>query len=118
VSSTHAPPLLPFLVFPFLAPQTSIQVKFPAPLAGPHDYSLQWKAHGQGDYAPHQAVTVAAGAVTAEAVDLEPGTTYCIRLCRNYPSSTTLLFGPELIVDTEQVGCTPKTKSSPCCVVS
>lgn len=56
---------------------------------------------------------LAAGAVKAEAVDLEPGTTYCIRLT----SKEGALSGPELILDTEQVGCTPKAERS-CCVVS
>jgi hypothetical protein len=53
--------------------------------------------------------------IKAEAEPLEPGKTYCVRLlykdARGEPGSA----GPELIVDTEQVGCTPAQKS--CCVV-
>jgi hypothetical protein len=106
--------------------QTSIRVRFSVPLSAPH--LLQWKAYGdlQQDYALTGAavVTVPAGATTAEVVDLEPGNTYCLRLLRQPAlpmggdtSAPTATFGPELIVDTEQVGCTPKTSSS-CCIVS
>jgi hypothetical protein len=106
--------------------QTSIRVRFSVPLSAPH--LLQWKAYGDlqdYDALSGAAVTVPAGATTAEVVDLEPGATYCLRLLRQPAlpmggdtSAPTATFGPELIVDTEQVGCTPKTSSSSCCIVS
>ena len=57
--------------------------------------------------------------IVAEATDLLPATTYCLRIVpmdmdsrvsggRGEPS-------PELIVDTEAIGCTPDSKS--CCIV-
>jgi len=49
--------------------------------------------------------------IRAEAEDLQPGTTYCVRLAVNGEP------GPELIVDTEQVGCTPKAEKG-CCFIS
>ena len=46
----------------------------------------------------------------AEATDLTPGSTYCVRL-----SCDGMDPGPELIIDTEQVGCTPKSSGG--CVI-
>jgi hypothetical protein len=67
------------------------------------------------------AVEVAPGSKNckAEAEPLEPGMTYCVRLVllaendgQQGPP------GSELIVDTEQVGCTPKAGSGcGCCVI-
>lgn len=48
-----------------------------------------------------------------ELEDCEPGTTYEIRLFDTATQET----GPSLIIDTEQVGCTPGQKNSSCCVV-
>lgn len=53
--------------------------------------------------------------VKGEAVDLTPGTTYCIR-CRCISNGATGEPGKELIIDTEQVGCTPKADKS-CCII-
>lgn len=53
--------------------------------------------------------------VKGEASDLNPGMTYCVRVhCVN--NSVKGEPGPDLIIDTEQVGCTPKSERS-CCIV-
>jgi len=59
-------------------------------------------------------IELPAGTGKAEAVDLLPGTTYCIRLVTKDGSEDP---GPDLILATEQVGCTPKANKS-CCVIS
>jgi hypothetical protein len=58
-------------------------------------------------------IELGAGTTKTQAIDLEPGTTYCIRLISK---DGTQEPGPELILDTEQVGCTPKTSNS-CCAI-
>lgn len=91
--------------------QTSISVEF-APTNSQTAYILQWKEHPQSwDTAKKKELPV--GASKAEAEDLQPGTTYCIRLACKTGAQ---LPGPELILDTEQVGCTPKADKS-CCVI-
>jgi len=87
--------------------QTSIAVKFPS---ATNDYTLQWKRHEQ-PWEAAQSKVLKAGTTKAEAEDLEPGTTYCVRLSQGDGDT-----GPELIIDTEQVGCTP-TPDKKCCVV-
>lgn len=54
--------------------------------------------------------------VTGEAIDLDPGMTYCVRACCLKSDGSKGSAGPELIIDTEQVGCTPKAEKS-CCVI-
>ena len=46
--------------------------------------------------------------ITATAADLEPGTTYCVRMSCMDATGCDGDPGPELVLDTEQVGCTPK----------
>ena len=55
--------------------------------------------------------------IRVEAADLIPSTSYCLRLIKIDAESRDEIgdYGPELIVDTEAVGCTPGQKS--CCVV-
>jgi hypothetical protein len=75
-------------------------------------YILQWKQHHE-TWVQSGGKELSAGASKAEAIDLLPGTTYCIRLsCKDGSQEP----GPELILDTEQVGCTPKANKS-CCVI-
>lgn len=51
-----------------------------------------------------------------ETADLIPSTSYCLRLIQvDNDGNEVGEYGPELIVDTEAVGCTPGQKS--CCVV-
>lgn len=52
-----------------------------------------------------------------QATNLEPGTTYCLRLVCIGNGGSKGEPGPELIIDTEQVGCTPKQKGGCGCVV-
>ena len=95
-----------------LSPQTSISVEF-KPTDSNATYVLQWKEYSQA-WETAQSQELAAGAVKAVAEDLVPGTTYCVRLASKDGVQQP---GPELILDTEQVGCTPKADKS-CCVVS
>jgi hypothetical protein len=76
-------------------------------------YKLQWKQHHEAWNPVPGEMELSAGVGKAEAVDLLPGTTYCLRLVTKDGS---LAPGPELILDTEQVGCTPKANKS-CCVI-
>jgi hypothetical protein len=91
--------------------QTSISVEF-RPTDSQSTYVLQWKEHPQS-WDTAKSMELLAGAVKAEAEDLQPGTTYCIRLASKDGGQQP---GPELIIDTEQVGCTPKADKS-CCVI-
>mmetsp|Transcript_132390 Transcript_132390/g.197289 ORF Transcript_132390/g.197289 Transcript_132390/m.197289 type:complete len:106 (+) Transcript_132390:261-578(+) len=95
------------------ATETTIAVEF-KPLSSASDYELQWKRIEQKQWSGAASTSVKADGkkkTKAEAYDLEPGSTYCVRLvCGGEP-------GPELIIDTEQVGCTPKADKS-CCVIS
>lgn len=92
-----------------------ISVEFqPTTLSGNNTiYELQWKEHSQ-PWESAKRQDLKAGAKKAVAEDLQPGTTYCIRLITQDGS---LEPGPELILDTEQVGCTPKSKTG-CCAIS
>jgi hypothetical protein len=76
-------------------------------------YKLQWKEHPQ-PWESAASKELKAFATSAEIEDLQPGTTYCIRLASTDGS---LEPGPELILDTEQVGCTPQAKKG-CCTIS
>jgi hypothetical protein len=99
-----------FLHVTTLHTQTSITVEF-KPVAGVTTYELQWKDIQQKwPDAFSNAINVGGKPkkkCQAEATDLHPGTTYCVRLvcitggARGEP-------GSELIIDTEQVGCAPK----------
>lgn len=74
------------------------------------DYELQWKSIEQ-KWPDMSSNAVKAGGkkkYMAEAIDLTPGTTYCVRLVVVSGGSKGEP-GPELIIDTEQVGCTPKS---------
>lgn len=42
--------------------------------------------------------------------ELEPGTTYCFRLVAKGTDGAKGEPGPELIIDTEAISCTPKTR--------
>lgn len=93
----------------FICFQTTISVAFQGSLPS---YELQWKRIEQ-DWSRPSSISVASDGkrAQAEAHDLEPGTTYCLRLAGGGE------FGPELIIDTEQVGCTPQQKSGCACVI-
>jgi len=79
-------------------------------------YELQWK-EVHASWEEHKKFTMVESPTEAVATNLEPGTTYCVRLVcvsgdsKGEPSK-------EVIVDTEQIGCTPKPDKKACCVVS
>mmetsp|Transcript_19421 Transcript_19421/g.36245 ORF Transcript_19421/g.36245 Transcript_19421/m.36245 type:complete len:115 (+) Transcript_19421:121-465(+) len=100
------------------AAETTISVQF-KPLSSIVKYELQWKEVEKEWTNPSGSTTVSAtngqGNIKAEINDLNPGMTYCIRaVCLN--SSSKGAPGPDLIIDTEQVGCTPKAEKS-CCTI-
>lgn len=104
----------------FLRCQTEITVEFQPVSEGMFSYVLQWKEHSQTWESSSGSKSVELGdagkkcKTTAE--DLKPGTTYCVRLVIEDGNGQKGEPGPELILDTEQVGCTPKQSKS-CCVV-
>jgi len=53
---------------------------------------------------------------TIVADGLEPGTTYCLRLVAMSGSDQSDP-SPELIIDTEQVGCGPSSEGGGCCTI-
>jgi hypothetical protein len=81
---------------------------------------VEWKEIEQQWNKPAGNTTLSVGGgekkVKAEACDLTPGTTYCVRAVCLDAKGAKGVPGPELIIDTEQVGCTPKSEKS-CCVV-
>ena len=109
------------MLYAFLFRQTEITVEF-KPLVEPGVvYKLQWKNHAQDwlSAAGNEKKVTPGGNMTTKAIatNLEPGNTYCVRLVV-VDSATGAEKGPpgkELVLDTEQVGCTPKTKGG--CVI-
>mmetsp|Transcript_7655 Transcript_7655/g.11707 ORF Transcript_7655/g.11707 Transcript_7655/m.11707 type:complete len:112 (-) Transcript_7655:1338-1673(-) len=98
------------------ATEVDITVSF-KPLEGQDmKYELQWK-EVQASWDEHMKSSFVESPSEAVATNLEPGTTYCVRLVcvdgdsKGEPSK-------EVIVDTEQVGCTPTADKKACCVVS
>jgi hypothetical protein len=95
------------------ATETTIGVEF-KPLPGVTDYELQWKEYPAkwNSTDMHTSAVKATGKkkVQTECNNLQPGSTYCVRL-----AASGMDPGPELIIDTEQVGCTPK--SSGRCII-
>jgi hypothetical protein len=100
--------------------QTTISVQF-KPVSSVNKYQLEWK--NVEDVWTSGAVrntTVSVESegkpVAGEATDLDPGMTYCVRAYCLKSDGSKGSAGPELIVDTEQVGCTPKAEKS-CCII-
>jgi hypothetical protein len=92
----------------FFSHQTTITVEF-KPLPSVTDYELQWKEYPQkwdntSAGSKKLQVNKSKKKFKVEATDLNPGMTYCVRM--TCPETDP---GPELIIDTEQVGCTPKS---------
>jgi hypothetical protein len=78
---------------------------------------LQWKEVQAPWEAAESKTTPANEKTKAVATNLNPGTSYCIRLLVVGGSGNNKGEpGKELIIDTEQVGCTPKAEKS-CCVI-
>lgn len=87
-------------------------------------YKLSWKQHPQpwseaSSKLIHLSSSSPPNKIRVEAEDLLPSTTYCLRSVMVDANSGEELsaYSPELIVDTEAVGCTPGQKQSSCCVV-
>ena len=100
--------------------QTDITVEF-TPAEGCTQYELSWKEYPApwGAATGSTMVTAATGSTKTQvaAEGLEPGTTYCVRLTAVDPHSGAKgTPGKELVLDTEQVGCTPTDRKS-CCVI-
>ncbi|VEU37413.1 unnamed protein product [Pseudo-nitzschia multistriata] len=111
---TPAGPKLEFLE----ASETTISIQF-KPVSSVGKYELEWKLVEHEWTSPIGKTTVKGEGklLKAEAVDLDPGMTYCLRaFCLGADGSKGHSAGPELIIDTEQVGCTPKAEKS-CCVI-
>lgn len=87
------------------------------PLDGVSKYELQWKEHPENWELHGQSKAVSSRETNrVTAAGLNPGATYCVRMVcvgggeKGQP-------GNELIVDTEQVGCTPKADQGCSCIV-
>mmetsp|Transcript_22184 Transcript_22184/g.52508 ORF Transcript_22184/g.52508 Transcript_22184/m.52508 type:complete len:117 (+) Transcript_22184:208-558(+) len=114
--STPTGPKLEFIE----ATETTISVQF-KPVSAIDKYELEWKQIEHQWTSPAGKTTVSVAGegklLKAEAENLDPGMTYCLRAyCLNSDGSKGQSAGPELIIDTEQVGCTPKAEKS-CCVI-
>jgi hypothetical protein len=109
--------LLSCCLFPLFFPQTEITVQFKPLSQSGVSYKLQWKEY-PASWESGNSTVVAATETKAVAEDLQPGTTYCVRLVVVDSASGAEKGSPsaELVIDTEQVGCTPKSESS-CCVI-
>lgn len=88
------------------ASETAISVEF-KPVSSIAKYELEWKQieHQWTTPVGKTTVTVASEGelLKAEAIDLDPGMTYCLRaFCLNADGSKGESAGPELIIDTEQ----------------
>jgi hypothetical protein len=98
--------------------QTEITVDF-MPTAAVHSYELEWKQYPQSWASDAQRCifkTSDVGAtkkIRANATDLDPGMTYTIRVVCKDGSGNRGKPGPDLIIDTEAVSCTPK----PSCII-
>jgi hypothetical protein len=83
-------------------------------------YVLQWKEYPDSwdGCASQKAEGAAPAAAKIEIAPLNPGSTYCVRLALAVaatPPGEVASTGPEMVVDTEQVSCTPQQKG--CCAV-
>mmetsp|Transcript_8551 Transcript_8551/g.17845 ORF Transcript_8551/g.17845 Transcript_8551/m.17845 type:complete len:116 (+) Transcript_8551:257-604(+) len=113
--STPTGPKLDFIE----ATETTISVLF-KPVSSIGKYELEWKQIQQSwsDITGSTTVSVTSEGkmVKGEAGNLDPGMTYCVRACCLSSDGSKGNPGPELVIDTEQVGCTPKAEKS-CCVI-
>lgn len=104
------------------ADETTIIIEF-SPMTNPKaaSYKLSWKQHPQPwSEAESKLIRPSPSSpsskIKVEANDLLPSTTYCLRLIMVDEDGKEFGdYSPDLIVDTEAVGCTPTEKS--CCVV-
>uniref|UniRef100_A0A6T8J7H8 Fibronectin type-III domain-containing protein n=1 Tax=Proboscia inermis TaxID=420281 RepID=A0A6T8J7H8_9STRA len=106
------------------ASETIITVAFPpvksssAPVSSYElcwkEYPQNWDEHGQRLSVPVTSPLVtsgtAQGKIRVSATDLNPNTTYTVRLIVLYGDSERSKPGPDLIIDTDAVSCTPERK--------
>lgn len=97
--------------------QTIVDVEF-SPSSSVSSYDLCYKVYQQ-KWEEQKIKKIGedqlkGGKIKTAIVDLEPGTTYAFRLVANDADGNCGAPGPELIIDTEAVGCTPKKSS---CVI-
>lgn len=117
--SSHPPPLRSFFFWTLsIQTKTEITVEF-QPLADSSHvrYQLEWKEYAKAWDDMPACRSLPASQTKVVLSNLQPGATYCIRLV--LLDNSGLATGEpsdDLIIDTEQVGCTPNSKKS-CCVV-
>lgn len=94
----------------FFRPQTVISVDVELdPLV--QGYDLKWKDYAAQSWDTKKVQPTSSGSkVRVEVTNLNPGTTYCVKLVADGDVES-----PELIVDTEPIGCTPRQNS--CCII-
>ena len=84
-------------------------------------YELSWREMGQS-WEQAQSVTVQAPSssdkIEATAEGLNPQSTYALRLIVVGKGGNRGTPGPESIIDTDSISCTPKPKSGCGCVIS
>ena len=74
-------------------------------------YELQFKEYPATSWNTKKLGALSSDAMfKTEVTNLNPGCTYCLKLVADGQQD-----GPELIVDTETIGCTPNEKS--CCII-
>lgn len=77
-------------------------------------YELEWKEYPAPNFTESKKGLSAQDAKSAVAEPLEPGKTYCVRLIAVDGSGNRGEPCKELVLDTEQVGCTPKPDKRGC----
>ena len=100
--------------------QTTIALKFEPLNDATLQYVLEWKEYPAPNYddAKNKKMDIkASDANRIEAEPLEPGKTYCVRLAAVDSSGNRGEPCKELVLDTEQVGCTPKSDKGACCTI-
>mmetsp|Transcript_7695 Transcript_7695/g.8930 ORF Transcript_7695/g.8930 Transcript_7695/m.8930 type:complete len:117 (+) Transcript_7695:118-468(+) len=102
------------------ATETTISVQY-KPISSIDKYGLEWKQieHQWTKPAGNTtlSVQIEGKMITGEAINLDPGMTYCVRSFCFDSDGSKGTAGPELIIDTEQVGCTPKSEKSCGCTI-
>eukprot|EP00522_Entomoneis_paludosa_P013055 CAMPEP_0172449596 /NCGR_PEP_ID=MMETSP1065-20121228/8264_1 /TAXON_ID=265537 /ORGANISM="Amphiprora paludosa, Strain CCMP125" /LENGTH=114 /DNA_ID=CAMNT_0013201299 /DNA_START=71 /DNA_END=415 /DNA_ORIENTATION=- len=98
--------------------ETSIALKF-TPLDDlTLQYELEWKEYPAPSYTNSKKGISAEDAKSVMAEPLEPGKTYCVRLVAVDGSGNKGEPCKEMVLDTEQVGCTPKPDGGGgCCTI-
>lgn len=108
-----------FIIYKYI-PQTSITIEFIIDPTIAATYILSFKQHPQQSWEDNAVRNIplknqGTNKITSTAFNLLPATTYCLRIVAVDVASGQQCVSPELIVDTEAVGCTPGQKT--CCVV-